>query len=118
MPTTYAYRVRDRAGKLIEGTLEASSTKVVADKLREMGFVPIAIDKRQDKAVIGRELHLPGMGGRVKAKEVATFSRLFATMINSGLTLLRSLEILSAQTENRTLAGIIDEVRKDLEGGA
>jgi type IV pilus assembly protein PilC len=118
MQETYAYRVRDRAGKLIEGTLEANSTALVANKLREMGYVPIAIDKKQSKSLAGRDLHIPGMGGKVKPKEVATFSRLFATMINSGLTLLRSLEILSSQTENKVLAGVIDEIRQDLEGGS
>ena len=46
MPETYAYKVRDKAGKVLEGTLEAESTTLVANKLREMGYVPISIDKK------------------------------------------------------------------------
>ena len=45
MAETYAYKVRDRGGKMLEGTLEAESTTLVANKLRQMGYVPINIDK-------------------------------------------------------------------------
>ena len=79
-----------QSGKLVKGSLEAESTPLVANKLRQMGYVPIAIDKKRTVSV-PTELHLPGMGGKVKIKEISVFSRQFATMINSGLTLLRSL---------------------------
>src|SRR5439155_14172684 len=117
MPTTYAYKVRDRAGKLLEGSIEADSTNLVADKLRQLGYVPIAIDKR-DESGISREIKIPGLGGRIKLKDTAVFSRQFATMINSGLSLLRSLYILAEQTENKALAKVIGEVRLDVERGS
>ena len=114
---TYAYKVRDRAGKLLEGSLEADSTNLVADKLRQLGYIPIAIDKRDD-ATLSREIKIPGLGGRIKLKDTAVFSRQFATMINSGLSLLRALYILAEQTENKALANVIDQVRQDVERGA
>ena len=114
---TYVYRVRDKGGKVLEGSLEAESTALVATKLRQMGYVPIAIDKRQASAMKA-ELHIPGLGGRVKAVDVSIFSRQFATMINAGLTLIRSLSILGEQTDNKVLAGIVVEVRQDVEKGA
>src|SRR5256885_6245389 len=116
MPDTYTYKVRDRAGKLVEGTLEADNTTLVANKLRQMGYVPIAIDKR-DTSSFQRELKLPG-SNKIKLKDVAVFSRQFATMINSGLSLLRSLYILAEQTENKALAAIVNEVRQDVEKGS
>jgi type IV pilus assembly protein PilC len=114
---TYAYKVKDKAGRLVEGTLEAESTPVVANKLRQMGYVPIAIDKKRSLN-LPTELHLPGMGGKVKIKEISVFSRQFATMINSGLTLLRSLHILADQADNPVLSSVIDQVRQDVENGA
>jgi type IV pilus assembly protein PilC len=117
MADTYTYKVRDRSGKILEGTLEADSTKLVANKLREMGYVPVAIDKKVTSAM-QKELRIPGMGSKVKLKDIAVFSRQFATMINSGLSLLRSLYILTEQTENKVLAKIVDEVRQDVEKGA
>jgi type IV pilus assembly protein PilC len=114
---TYAYKVRDREGRLLQGSLEADSSTLVANKLRSMGYVPITID-RQDSGSLQKEIKIPGFAGRVKLKDVAVFSRQFATMINAGLSLIRSLHILGEQTENKVLAGIITEVRIDVEKGA
>jgi len=116
---TYAYRVRDRQGKLVSGTLEAESVAVVSAKLRSMGYVPVSIENNDaGKRLSSREIKIPGLSGRIKLKDVAVFSRQFATMINSGLTLLRSLSILADQTENKELARIVGEVRKDVERGS
>jgi type IV pilus assembly protein PilC len=116
MATTYTYKVRDRQGKLLEGALEADNTALVVSRLRQMGYVPIAIDKKDDTG-FQAEVKLP-FGGKPKMKDVAVFSRQFATMINSGLSLLRSLYILAEQTENKQLAGVVDHVRQDVERGA
>ena len=113
---SFAYKVRDGQGKLVTGTLEAESVTIVAGKLRQMGFTPVSIESRESKRM-AREVKIPGLSGRIKLKEVAVFSRQFATMINSGLTLLRALSILSDQTTNKELARIVGEVRKDVERG-
>ena len=102
MPTTYAYKVRDRDGKVHSGSLDADNTALVANKLRQMGYVPISIDKKAG-AGVKREIAIPGFSNRVKLKEIAVFSRQFATMIGSGLTLMRSLSILAVQTEQPVL---------------
>jgi len=115
---TYAYKVRDRQGKLVTGTLEAESVAVVAGKLRSMGYVPVSIESNDAKSLSAREIKIPFLSGRIKLKDVAVFSRQFSTMINSGLTLLRSLSILADQTQNKELARIIGEVRKDVERGS
>ena len=117
MAQTFAYRVRDRSGRIVSGSLEADNSALVANKLREMGYVPISIARRQALS-FGAEFHLPGLGSRVKLKEIAVFSRQFSTMINAGLTLLRSLSILAAQTDNRYFSGVIDQVRVDVESGS
>src|SRR3990172_192620 len=54
---------------------------------------------------------------KVKIKDITIFSRQFATMINSGLSLTKSLNILAEQTENSALAELIGQVQKDVEGG-
>jgi len=112
---TYQYSVRDRAGKVVSGTLEADSQAAVAAKLKQMGYAPISIS--QHKAGMKTEIKIPGFGGRVKLKDLAVMSRQFATMINSGLSMLRSLTILAEQTDNKELARILGEVGKDVETG-
>jgi type IV pilus assembly protein PilC len=117
MATTYAYKVRDRSGKIVSGAIDAENAALVANRLRQMGYVPISIDKKAG-AGVKTQVSIPGFGKRVKLQEVAVFSRQFATMISSGLTLLRSLSILSAQTSNKVFATVIDQVRNDIESGS
>ncbi len=114
--TTYAYKVRDTNGKVVEGTLDADNQTLVASRLREMGYTPVNI-KAKSAGGMNMELRIPGFGNRVPLKEVALFSRQFATLISSGLTLIRSLTILTTQTENPALAKIVIDVRGQVERG-
>jgi type IV pilus assembly protein PilC len=115
MPTTYAYRVRDREGRVLGGTLEADNEQAVVAKLRQLGYAPVSIEAEKG-AGLKAEVRLPG-SGRVKLKDLAVFSRQFATMINSGLSLLRALTILGEQTANKRLGQIVSVVRAEVEKG-
>jgi type IV pilus assembly protein PilC len=117
MPETFSYKVRDKAGKLVEGQLEAENAQLVVSKLRSMGYVPIEIEQ-QGGGGFGRELKIPFLSDRINLKDVSVFSRQFATMINSGLSMLRSLYILAEQTESKPLAAVVNQVRLDVERGA
>ncbi len=117
MATTFAYKVRDRNGKIVEGELEGDSLVLVTGKLRTMGYTPISI-QQQDASKLKTEIKIPGFSNRIKLKDVAVFSRQFATMINSGLSMLRALTILSEQTENKELGRVAGEVRLDVERGS
>ena len=116
MPATFAYKVRDKEGRLVEGSLEADSPDLVVNKLRSMGYVPVAIE-RADASALKKDIKLP-FGGKIKQKDVAVFSRQFATMINAGLSLIRALAILEQQTENEKLRETARAVRTDVERGA
>jgi type IV pilus assembly protein PilC len=116
--TTFAYKVRDSSGKLIEGTLDADNDTLVATRLRSMGYLPVEIAaKGGATGAMKKDLHLPGMGGRVPLKVLALFSRQFATLVNAGLTLIRALSIMAEQTENPALAKVLEEVRLQVERG-
>ena len=114
MPTTYEYKVRDRAGNLVSGQLIGDSEGLVMTKLREMGMTPIEV--KRAKAGLKMEINL--RPGHVKMKDLAVFSRQFATMVNSGLPILRALAILGDQTENKELQKVLVQVRLDVEQGA
>lgn len=113
MAQAFAYRVRTREGRVVEGTMDADSSSAVAARLRSQNLTPIEI-KASGKGGIKREFSLPQ---RVKLKDLAVFSRQFSTMIGSGLSLLRALNILSEQTENKKLAETTRKVRDDVEQG-
>lgn len=114
MATQYAYKVKDARGKLVEGKVEAESEAAVATKLRSMGYVPL--DVRAANAGMQREISF-GRKKRIKLKDLAVFSRQFATMIDAGLTMLRSLTILSEQVENTELRRVLRAVKQDVEAG-
>jgi type IV pilus assembly protein PilC len=117
MPATFAYKVRDQSGQVIEGSLEAEDQSLVVGKLRQMGYTPIAIEQKTSSS-LKADLKIPGFGPKVKLKDIAVFSRQFATMINSGLSLIRALAILAEQTENQELSRVASAVRVDVERGA
>jgi type IV pilus assembly protein PilC len=113
---TFEYKVRDKAGVLKTGTLDAESPAMVASKLKSMGYAPISITAANTG--LNRELKIPGFGNKkVGLKDLAVFARQFATMVNSGLSLLRALNILVDQTENKELARVLGEVRNEIETG-
>ena len=117
MPTTaFKYQVRDRNGKLISGELAAETEAALVQRLKSMGYAPVSIE--QANAGLNKEIKIPGFGGRVKLKDLAIMSRQFATMINSGLSLMRALTILAGQTENAELGKTLAQVRNDVESGS
>ena len=116
MTSTYQYSVRDRSGNLQSGKLDADSPAIVATKLKAMGYAPISINEANTG--MNKELKLPKLGAKVKLKDLAILSRQFATMINSGLSLLRALTILCEQTDNKELQRVLLLVRTDVETGS
>lgn len=117
MALTFDYKVRDQSGKLVEGSLEGDSLPLVIGRLREMGYLPVSVTEAGSKGV-KTEIVIPGLSDRIKPKEVAMFSRQFATMVDSGLSISRSLAVLSTQMENKYLAAKIREIRDDVESGS
>lgn len=113
---TFEYSARDRAGKLVKGTVEAFDTGAVAGRLTGQGLTPVAIAPSKAGRGMQMEINLPG-SKRVKLKDLALMSRQFATMVSSGLSLLKALSILSEQTESKRLAEVLGEVRSEVETG-
>ena len=115
MADSYAYRVRSKEGRFLEGKMEADGEGAVASRLRSQGLIPVQITK-ESKVHLKTEIRI--LPQKVKLKDLAIFSRQFATMINSGLSMLRALNILSEQTENDLLAQTTRSLRDDVERGS
>jgi type IV pilus assembly protein PilC len=110
--STYVFKAMDLTGAKASGEVEADSKQVVADQLKQRGLIVLDIaDKRASK-----EIEL-GFLNRIKPQDLTILTRQLATMVNSGMTILRALYVLEAQTENKKLADTISSVRKDVEAG-
>lgn len=114
MAVGYTYTVRDRSGREITGSLQADSVDALTGKLRQMGYFVVSVEEVKT-ALRKRELHI--FGARVKSKEIAIFTRQFATMINAGLPLIKCLSILAQQTGSQVLSDIISDCSKEVEAG-
>ena len=114
MTTTYLYKVRDKAGRLVEGTLESQSEQLVVSKLREMGYLPLSVSAKS-RSTLSLEINLKR--AKVSLKDVAILSRQLATMIAAGLSILRALTILEEQTESKALAQTVARMKLDIEQG-
>jgi len=113
----YAYTGRNAAGRLVKGRVDAPSEVAVASRLRGMGVSPVSITEVADNTGLRRDLIIPGFTKQVTLKDLAIMSRQMATMIGSGLSLLRTLSILAEQTESKPLTKILEKIRDDVQTG-
>ncbi|ACV09001.1 type II secretion system F family protein [Jonesia denitrificans] len=113
---TYTYEAADKSGKIVKGKMEATSEAAVAQRLMANGGQPMSITQ-VNTGGLNSEISIPGISDKISLKEIAIMSRQLATMINAGLSLLRALTILTEQTENKVLQGILGTVRSDVETG-
>lgn len=111
---TYTYRARDNAGKLFSGIMEADSQEAVIERLRELRYFIISVNKKRQTG-LSTEINL---FKSIKIRDLAIFYRQFATMVNAGLALVSCLDILSKQTENKLLARKVGEIKKSVEQGS
>ncbi len=112
MPT-YAWKGKTAGGGMTTGELTVESRQEVLDALRKKRVIPISVREKPR----GIELKLPARKG-MGLKELAVFTRQFATMVNAGLPLVQCLEILAAQAERASARAIITDVMHDVEGGS
>jgi type IV pilus assembly protein PilC len=110
--STYVFKAMDLAGIKARGELEADSKQAVSDQLKQRGLIVLDIADKH----ASREINISFMKS-VKAGELAVFSRQLSTMINSGMSILRSLYVLEEQTDSKFLKETIVAVRKDVEAG-
>lgn len=113
---TFEYAIRDSQGKIQKARIEAPNELAVSQRLRSMGLSPVSIQEVKTTA-LQMEIKIPGLSDKIGLKDVAVMARQLATMIQSGLSLLRALNILADQTENPALARKIAAVRGDVETG-
>ena len=112
---TFHYNSIDASGRKMKGTLEAVNETAASHLLRQRAEVPLELT--QSGHGLNMDLKIPGLGNKTKLKDLAVFSRQFATMTSSGMSLLRSLAILEEQTSSPPLKRAVGEIRTDVAGG-
>ena len=129
----FQYTAQDSNGQAQSGTIEAPDRSAAISAIRANGLFPTGISEAgagggkaapgaaagKPKGKGGIALKMPKfLQGRVKQKDLTGFTRQLATLVNAGLPLMRSLDVLKKQTRNAQLLEAIDGVSESIKGGA
>src|SRR5215210_8092647 len=113
--STFAFRAVDLAGIPSRGEVDAESKSQVTEQLRDRGLIVLDVSEKNEAFRL--EQVFDRFRG-IKARDMAIFSRQFATLIDSGMPMLRSLHTLEDQTEDERLRDAITGIRQDVEAGS
>src|SRR3989454_8872527 len=108
----YAYRGRS-GGTVVSGEVGAHARPSAVTQLRARGVVATSVQERTAKPV-----GIKKIGGKVKDKHLAIYTRQFSTMIDAGLPIVQCLTILSEQSESKVLRDVTTTIARDVEGGS
>lgn len=107
----FTWEARTRTGEVRKGTMEAENEAAVQRKLAQQQLTPSKIRRKS-------KMSFKFGGGGVKVKEMVTFTRLFSTMINAGLPIVRCLDILGSQQSNRVFKSALADIKNQVEQGS
>ena len=109
---TYDWEGLNSSGKRVKGEMRGVSPQSVSVELRRQGVVPTRV-KKQKQALMATLNKRP-----VNSKDITIFVRQLATMMDAGIPLVQSLEILSSGQQNPTMQQLIDNIREEIESGS
>ncbi|MBI4336024.1 MAG: type II secretion system F family protein [Candidatus Omnitrophica bacterium] len=113
----YLYKAKKGPNELTEGFVDADSEAQALSKIGSLGLFPISIRTEGD-AVEGAEGSAPSVFlKKIRAADLAIFTRQLADLLGSGMTVVNSLDILAKQTENKRLKKVIAEIRDYIKSG-
>ncbi len=107
---TFIYSARSPSGEITSGELQVENREEAMAQLRRQRLIPVKMEEKEG-------FKMPAFGSGVATRDIVIFTRQFATMINSGLPLVQSLDILAKQSENPVLRKTIEGVLYDVESG-
>jgi type IV pilus assembly protein PilC len=109
----FSWEARGRTGELRAGTMVAENVDAVNTRLRKQNLNPVKVKKKPYQLNLKVQF-----GTGVDTKDLVTFTRLFATMIDAGLPLVQCLEILAGQQPKPAFANVLKDIKNSVEGGS
>jgi type IV pilus assembly protein PilC len=109
---TYVFRAVDLTGHHARGEVEAETKQAVAEQLKQRGLIPLDVSDKRGSIEIDLDRFR-----RIKARDLTVMTRQLATMVSSGVSILRCLAVLESQTESKALRQALVAVRLDVEAG-
>jgi len=114
---TYQYQAVDRTGKIVTGTMEDNDERAIIDRLQEMGLFPMEVKREAIESGLVKPIRIR-IGQGIRVKDIMTFTQQLGALLEAGLTLDRSLSILSEVAEKDRMKEVIKNVLSGIQGGA
>lgn len=114
----FAYRAADRAGRTVDGVMEAYDARAVVERLHREDYFPIRVEPAEGRGWLPRLGEAVGGGTRVPAREVLAFTQQLATLVEAGLPLERALVVLGDLTAGRRLGEVVRDVTQSVRTGS
>lgn len=115
--TVYFYQATDKNGKFIEGDLDAPDYRMAIAKIRSLNYFPVQVWEEKPKKNISLKIPDFGFLPQVPQKELLNFTQQLATLVNSGLTLDKSLSMLVQLTEKEKTREILADIHDRVHAG-
>ncbi|MFH0827390.1 MAG: type II secretion system F family protein [Candidatus Omnitrophota bacterium] len=112
----YRYTAKKGPQEVMEGQLEAASEKEAVEKINALGLIPMRVE---EEVTLSASAASTGKSfGKVKTRQITVFSRQLATLIRSGVPILRAIHIIMEQSESRTLKAVLGDIHDNLKEGS
>ncbi len=108
----FTYKVANQEGKILEGVIEGDKSELIIEKLRKQNLLPIEIKEEVFKKSIS------GLFRQIKSKDVLAFTQQLSSLLEAGMPLNKSLNVLEELTKNQKLKTIIYEIKREIEKGS
>lgn len=108
----YKYKAVSQTGEVIEGFFEGDGESDVLAMLKGNSYLPVTVEKD-----VGAEAQIDLFSKKIKKKDLAVFCRQFYTMLNAGIGIVKCIDILGKQSENKTLVKSLGSLHEDVQKG-
>jgi len=113
----YKYRAKKGPSEIVEDKVEAETREEAIEKLSQLGCLPLSIEL-DSKGVELQKYPLPKQKSRVRSREITIFNRQLASLLKSGVPILKAINIISGQSESPELKGILHNIHNAVKEGA
>jgi len=112
----FAYKATDLTGRIFEGAMDGRDERAVVEALQKLGYVPIRIEAIQEKGTL-LKVPIASYFERISIKDVMVFTQELTTLLDAGLPLDRSLQILTELTEKERFKEVVRDILRQIEAG-
>ena len=123
MPS-FKYRAKESAGNTVEGVVVAGNSEEAIEEIHRLGYLPVKVEEEKTSIEPSQKEAPPAtsktrsFGGKIQSKEITALGLQLASLIKSGVPLLKALGIIASASRNPSLKGLLSQIQEEVRNGA